>query len=279
MMVQIRSALTTDDCTQALTLSTQLYNSQYSDDDVRMLYASAQACNVGIQLYTLIANIGSSDFSSAGSTFRVFVKLFPSTVSDSRLQSTWFAEDALQAILNQGAVVAPADLTYSTSFNPGSTVTTDRTADANIYMAFISMSILGTTLNRYGYNVTDNPAALGYHPTVALPWTTLAAVQSDTTGAACALASGMLNFVDSVGALVNAVTGTTSSSLNQAISYFTTALSDTPLSIACNATDGIPTAQCVTGADRLRFRGACTEQAASASVAALVIKAIVTGWN
>ncbi len=278
-MIDIQNALTVGNCTNAITLSTQLYQSTYTNNDVRMLYASAQACNMGIQLYTLIQNIGQANLGSPDDIFKTLVKLFPSkAATDSNLQSSWYAIDALQSILNPGAVVAPENLTYAGSNNPGSIKYQDRTDDANTYLVFLSMATVGTSLNRYGYGPADDPATLGYNKVLALPWTSQALVQADATYAACSLASGMYNMFDSIQAVGNIV----SSSLGAALSGVTNLLKagmDLQGIADCMAIYGVgATTQCNAGIARLRFRGACVEQGPSAAAAGGVIKVINAGW-
>ena len=278
MKDQINIDLTNNDCPDALTLSTQLYQSSYSDNDTRMLYASAQACNVGIQLFQLLDDITAANFSSStDAVFRVLVKLFPSTSADSRMQSSWFAQDALQAILNPGAVVAPSDQINFTSYNPASDLASDHTFDANSYMIFMGMAVVGTTLNRSSYT-TETPASQSYAPQQLLPWTTLLAVQNDTTGAACALASGFFNLFDGITQTVGFLSGSTSSQLN----LITGTLED-GLSLAgstqCTSVDHFTAAQCTAAAQRIRDRAACAEVPAVASFAAGIIFGINQVWH
>jgi hypothetical protein len=83
MEVAIQLDLTNNNCGDAITLSTQIFNSSYSNNFDRMLYASAQACNVGIQLFPLIQDLTTESFTTQDSVIRAFVRLFPSTL-DSR---------------------------------------------------------------------------------------------------------------------------------------------------------------------------------------------------
>jgi hypothetical protein len=280
MKIDIRNALTVNNCSQALDLSSQLYNSSYSDNDTRMLYASAHACNVGINLYNLIDQITASDFSSADQIFKSLVRLFPSrTALDTRLQSGWFAQDALQAILKPGAVIGAADRTYAGTSNPGSVLIRDRTDDANMYLVFVAMSEVGTNLNRYGFNASDDPAALNYAQQVALPWLSEATVQADTSGAGCGLASSLLNMFDGIHSIITLVSGDTSTSLNQIL----TTLESAATLAGTNACLAHPftAAECQAGLARLRFRSSCFEQASSpaAAAAAGINSAVDLGWQ
>jgi hypothetical protein len=273
---QINIDLTNNNCTDALTLSTELYQSAYSDNTVRMLYASAQACNVGIQLFDLLNDITNASFSAPDSIFRVLVKLFPSSSADSRMQSSWFAQDALQAILNPGSVIAPSDEINFTSDNPASDLASDHTLDANSYMIFIAMSVLGTTLNRTSYT-TETPASLSYSPQQLLPWTSKAAVQADTSGAACAIASGFYNLYDGITQTVGDLSGSTASQLTAIQGYLNAgiALAGT---FNCEA-DSYSASLCAAAAQRIRYRGACAETPQAASFAAGIIQGINVVWH
>jgi hypothetical protein len=281
MKVEIKQALTKNDCTTALSLSGKLYQSQYSDNEARMLYASAQACNVGIQLYALLDDITNANFGDPDAIIRTFVRLFPSTSSDSKMQSSWFAQDALQSILTPGVVVAPANAITAWANNPGSSSSLDRTLDANTYLLFVSMGVIGTTLNHFGYNLGETPSTYSYGQRVDLPWETLAAVQADTTGAACATASSFFNLFDGIGAIVTYLSGTTNTQLNAVISVLPSVLAGKG-KIQCIAdgfSSGTAGSQCEVAAERIRYRGACADSAPVASFAAGVIQAINLAWQ
>ncbi|MBC7396227.1 MAG: hypothetical protein H7333_02195 [Bdellovibrionales bacterium] len=275
---EVKQALTQNDCTKALTLVTPLYQSKYTDNDVRMFYASAHACNVGIRLYSLLDDLTSADMSNQIQIFRSFVRLFPSSTTDSKMASSWFALDALQSILLPGAVIANADQINPTTLNMGSVLSHDRTLDANTYMVFIGMSVVGTGLNRYGFLPNEVPAATSYAKTQALPWTTKVAVQSDTSGAACSIVSGLYNMFDGITSIVTLLTSGPSGALSNINSNLQLGLNAIG-SANCTGTDGGYTAaQCAAAATRIRFRGACAEQGPAAAFAAGVIQGINLGW-
>ena len=275
-MQDINNALTVGDCNTAINLSTQLYNSQYSDNDIRMLYASSQGCNIGIQLPTLITELSSADFSSVDSIFKSLVRIFPSrTALDSRFQSAEYAQDALQAMLNPGAVIAASDTIYPGSYNPGSVWTRDRTDDSNDYLVFLSMAAIGTGLNRWGFNASDNPAALGYAKTLSLPWTTWQTIQSDRTTNGCGIASALLNMFDAITAL-SASGGSTAATLENITTEMEAGI-DAAGALNCT-NDGFSATDCNNAVIRLRFRNSCLESEPIASVAAGIIQAINAGW-
>jgi hypothetical protein len=276
MKVEVKQALTVGDCLKAITISTQLYQSSYSDNESRMLYASAHACNAGIQLYQLIDDITNSNFTDQDSIIRTFVRLFPSTAADSKMASSWFALDALQSILNPGVVVSPTDQINYSSVNPASDRYTDRTSDANTYLAFLSMAEVGTTLNRYGYSSGQSPASLSYAQGQDLPWINAALIQADNTGAGCSLVAGFYNLVDGITVVLQYLTNGPSAQLQLMSTLLSTGLDLFGMN-ACTAT--YTQAECEAAKVRVRYRNACTENGANAAFAAGVIFGINTGWS
>ncbi len=269
MKQRITTALTQNDCTSAITLSTQLFNSAYSDNEIRMLYVSAHACNSGIALYNVLMNLSTI---SSTDPIADFVRLFPSTASDSKLQSAWYAMDALQTVLNPGAVVSTADQVIPNVHNVGSDLIQDRVLDAKIYGLFVSMAIIGETGNRYG-----NPSAT-YTQGTDFAWTTKAAVQNDTTGSACALASSFLNFFDSTQSALTLLSGGASANVSAIITLLQTPLLNAG-NTQCTVVDGYSAAQCSAAVIRLRYRASCNETGAIASYAAGLIQAINLAWQ
>lgn len=276
MIFEIRNNLSTMNCASALDLSKQLFDSRYSNNEIRMLYASAHGCNVDIRLYPLIDAISVSDFSTLDAIFKSLVRLFPSrTTLDSKLQSTWVMQDALQAILDPGVVIGASDQNVINDYNTGSLVARDRTDDGNAFLIFAAMAGVGTSLNRYGYNITDDPAALAYAQVLPLTWITQALIKGDISHAGCSLASSLLNMFDAI----NAVSDLTSGSISAAFSAIASAQAVVDLAgeTRCTA-DGFTIGQCRVAAQRLRYRDSCFENDAIASYAAGVIQSINTGW-
>jgi hypothetical protein len=260
MEVAIQLDLTNNNCGDAITLSTQIFNSSYSNNFDRMLYASAQACNVGIQLFPLIQDLTTESFTTQDSVIRAFVRLFPSTLTDSRLTSAWYAQDALQSILNPGSVIGVSDQIAFSTYNPGSDLATDHTLDANSYMIFIGMSVIGTSLNRYGYASGQTPASLSYGKGQSLTWTSKALVQADTTGTACGIASGFLNLFDGIDQIVTYLGGSTLTDFQ------------TVNTILEEAIELVGTTQC-------QADGYTATQAEAASFTAGVISGINVAWQ
>jgi hypothetical protein len=105
--------------------------------------------------------------------------------------------DALQSVLIPGQVIVPAYETNATTFNPGSTLVSDRTTDSNFYLFFMTLAAIGGLENRYGA-----PDA-SYNKTQNLPWTTAATVTDD----GCEFASAIVNMVDALEASISNMTG------------------------------------------------------------------------
>ena len=280
------NALNVGNCALAVDISSRLFNSKYSDNPIRMLYASSQACVTGIQFYGMLTNITNNNFATVDDIFKSMVKMFPSrTALDSNLQAAWNSQDALQSVLGPGPVISQADMINPTGFNPGSARYIDRTADSNLFLIFVAMAELGSGLNRYGYTAADDPASFGYAPAVPcaafpctgpLPWVTKTLVKGDTTGSACGIASSYYNLIDGIKASAAILPSNVGGTLTTMIGLLS-AVIDGAASANCTS-DGFTQLQCDAAIARLRYRNACTEQDAAASAAAGVIGAIDLGW-
>jgi hypothetical protein len=275
MKIEIRSALSRGECSKAISISTQLYDSKYSDNSVRMLHASALGCITGIRI---LENV--DQFSSFGGMNAIgqFARIYPSALYDQRLESAWLAQDALMAMLNPGVVVGPSDQVNSSTQNSGSVLIGDRTQDSSVYLLFVSMATIGNTLHRYG--APDS----SYNQGADIPWTSKALVQSDLSGSACGLAAGFLNFFDSFRSIQTLLSPAAGTALNTFISSIEDPIVKTmnPLNGGgvreCLA-DGYSQIVCDQVKTRLRYRKACAEHAAAASFAAGMIKSINLIWQ
>jgi hypothetical protein len=268
LKVEINNALTRGDCTSAISLSSPLFNSPYVDNDLRMLYVSAHACNAGIIMYNVYDNLTSL---GGANPIGEFSRMFPSTVSDSKLQSTWAALDALQTVLLPGSVVSAADQIVPNAYNTGSVLLKDWTTDAKIYAFFLTMALIGETGNRFG-----SPSAT-YTQGADYVWTDKATVQADSTGTACALASGFLNFIDSVNSILTLLPSSSQGSVASALAIISAV--ETAGTLQCTTLDGYSAAQCSAASQRLRYRASCNESLPIASFAAGVIKGVNVAWQ
>ncbi len=299
MKLDIRNALTSVDCTTALALASRLYNSSYVDNESRLLFASSHGCNIGINLYTLIDELSKTTFGDQNQIFKALVRLFPSTASDSRMESSWYAQDALLSSLMNGAVTSTVDQfnpalgsagngidpTTNLPYNTASTLSRNRTADSNAYLVFIGMAAVGTALNRYGYAAGQSPAALSYGQGQDLTWTSRALMRGDSTGSGCALVSGLYNMLDGMEATSGLMSGSAGSSMTNIVGNLKDAINQGGTAACtqdCLLIDSLSAAvcaiECSAAEARLRYRGACTETTAAASFAAGVIQIINAGW-
>ncbi len=204
----VNNLLSQSACTSAYESIYSIYSSAATNNAVRLAMASTYGCLVGIDLMALLGNLVGFKGNLAGSGFFEFlVQEFPSIatpVDDKMPHAAEQGIDAALAIVNGGTFFLPAYTVNSTGHNPGSLLVSDRTSDANSYLTFLSMGLMGSILSRYG---SVNAA---HHRTVDLPWifdrasvtpysTPPWPVASVADG--CALASGMLHFVDAVGSI------------------------------------------------------------------------------
>jgi hypothetical protein len=292
MLLDIRSALTNGDCNGAYALSSRLYSSPYSTNEIRMAHASALGCKADIQMFVAISkfnNFGSGNFIGQ------FTTIFNSDFNDQRLESAWLALDALQSVLNSGTVVGAADQILPAGYNPGSVISSDRSDSSNVFNLFVSMAIIGDSLARFGRpDLANNHTALVQH----LPWQTQGAVMADTTGSACGLAAGFLNLFDSFDEIAGQLNPSAASAMNVVISKIRSPILDGPyvdpitsttFNIGGNSqcltdmaadpvTNPVRVELCRAAKARLRYRGACTENKANASYAAGIIMAVDQLW-
>ncbi len=271
MKFEIQTALSRGDCASALVLSSQLYASAYTDNSIRMLHASALGCQAGIDFYEVLDELVQGPLDING-IWRTFVRTFPSTSSDSRLASALGAIDVLHSVINPGVVVSTADSFGASTKNPGSAKYQDRTDEANAYLIYISMAVIGASLNRYGAPVSGT-----YAQGSALPWLTNANVSADTTGNACGLASAVLNMLDGITAVSGSIPGNVGTSLSNVLSIINTPLT-TAINLKCVVVDGFSASVCNAAQDRIRYRSSCSESAAIVSVATAILAFVESQW-
>ena len=293
----VHHALTEGNCNKAIALIEPVYNSLYSDNEIRMARSSAFACAAGVNnFFQMIGSLATSRFDSAAGEgsylFRTAAQLFngaglTSTDYDLRLGTAQQSMEALTTVVREGAYVLPANAYLTTSFNPGSYQASDRSDDANTYMILVSLSAMGAVENRYG-----NPYVSDWkkgqnvgEPAVVGGWITAAQMP----GAGCTYAASLLNFLDSVEIVLPKLTGSIASSLN-VVSAVRPAL-DAVCDLGCKGQAPYLTgcgisAGCATCPAELRDWASCTGAAnnkASCAAAALVhyinLNPLgVTGW-
>jgi hypothetical protein len=217
---QANKALTTLDCATALDLLLPVYNSNNTDNEIRMMTASAYACWANINYFKVMGDMAVNSSALSSGFFAYASKLFPSTIgADHVAEGSLLSQDALMATIKSGVPILPSGAINLGSYNEGSIYSYDRTDDSNLYLLFTSLAGIGSLQNRYG-----NPDA-NFHPQAKLPWTTPANVSTD----GCGYAASVLNFVDAISAAQNILP----SGLKNALSAVSSTLS-APIDLACD---------------------------------------------
>lgn len=217
---QANQALTTSDCATALDLLLPVYNSANSDNEIRMMTASAYACWANINYFKVMGDMVTNASALTSGFFTYASTLFPSTIgADHVAEGALLSQDALMATLKSGIPILPSGGINLGSYNVGSIYPYDRTDDSNLYLLFTSLAGIGSLQNRYG-----NPNS-GFHPQTKLPWSTPATVSTD----GCGYVSSILNFVDAIDAAQNILP----SGIQKSLNTVATAL-EAPLDQACD---------------------------------------------
>ncbi|MCM2323577.1 MAG: hypothetical protein NDJ90_09990 [Oligoflexia bacterium] len=206
-------ALSGGDCATAVAKIKPLYESPYSDNEVRMKAASAYACYAGVNFFQTVMDIEANSgdmLAGLGEGFwPTMSKLFPSQGAglDYRVEGAVLAIDALQAALSPGIALLPSNTINPGGYNEGSVFATDRISDSNIFMIFNAMAAIGTIQSRYGVPDAGN----GYKKTALLPWKTATSIGLDGDG--CAYVSALMNLIDALGATAGSVPANLSTTL------------------------------------------------------------------
>jgi hypothetical protein len=209
----VNNFLTAEDCASAIAEILPLYNSQNTDNQVRMLTAASYACEAHVNFFKVLSDMANDASTlSGGNIWGYFAQLFPSVKTDKVSESAGYAMTTLMGVIPAGQVISLSDLITGNSYNTGSLNSIDRTSDANIYMLFVSMAGIGGPESRWG--VPDS----GFHPTSSLPWTDNTS-KMDEEG--CIYASAILNFFDVLGPASSSLPGSASDALSSVTSFDT----------------------------------------------------------
>ncbi len=191
-------------CGDAIRAIDPIYNSESTDNEVRLVRASAYACSSGMNFFQLLDDLSKNTSKLASAEiWQLFTQLFPSDLSDAQdrvVEGAQGATDALLASIRNDAVITNSTIFDAESFNPKSMSYDDRTADSNIYLTFVSMAAIGGYNNRYG-----DPDPTTFKKGNPLPWVTASATDMATDG--CGYASSVVNFADALGGLADAAQG------------------------------------------------------------------------
>lgn len=282
IIAQTKIALTNSECGKAIDLIEDLYQSQYTDNEIRLLRASAHGCAANINFFSLVNDLTENDLN--GSEFWIsMARIFPSVSTDGRSESAWFATDALHAALDPEKVVTDDYQINSDTVNMGSLLATDRIDDANAYLAFVSMSLIGSLQNRFG-----DPDTTSYKKRNDLPWIS----KADMTETGCSYAGAIINLLDALEIISDSTSGTISTSLASIAETLDEGISAS-CALGCagfdwNGTPGVDgdctydLTECATCPTKIRNRTACLSDEKSACAAAGIVRMInsntTLGW-
>ncbi|MCC7440898.1 MAG: hypothetical protein IT285_04660 [Bdellovibrionales bacterium] len=213
----VNRLLTEGDCAAAIEVIDPLYDSSDTDNEVRMLRASAYGCSAGINYFDLVEEFQTGNL--VGNAFWEFsTRLFPSVSTDNILESSWFAFDAVQAAVEDGVAVPDSQKReISDDYNSGALRAVHRTPDSNQYMTMVAMAVMGATHNRHG-----SPSPLSYRKLADLPW--IAGGVVNETG--CAYAGAVVSFFDGIDEAADLFPASTAAQLQAASTQFSAAIDD-----------------------------------------------------
>lgn len=290
---EVDVALTRGDCSAAITAIEPLFNSAYSDNDVRMRAAAAYACSAKVNfignMLSLISN--ASDISATPAVFwRLLAKTYNSRIGDDHVvEGAVLSLDALLSVTRPGVLILPQYQVNPGSHNVGSVFYTDRTDESNFALLFSSMATIGGISSRYGLadSSTGEPATVPPN----LPWDSVGsfAPNSENGRDGCALAAGVVNFVDSLSALETIAPPSMMSTVNVLTGLFSAGF-NSACELACTAPAmaggcGLTAEVCGTGCSvRLRSRASCTGTAGDVPTCNALgivkfLKTPPTGWE
>jgi hypothetical protein len=121
--------LTDGSCEAAISVLSPLYFSQYVNHEVRMTFASAYACRGGLNFAQLAASL--NGFTSGD----IWALLVSANYSQS-------SSDGKVAALERAAEIILTTSAFQSSFEASA-----RPKDANVYMIFLQMNIIATTIS------------------------------------------------------------------------------------------------------------------------------------
>jgi hypothetical protein len=221
--------LTNGDCGDALTTILPIYNSSASNNQVRLITASAYGCDADVNFFQVLTNLGlDANTLTSASLLGYLAQIFPSTTADKVVESGGYGMEVLLTTLTTGEVIAPQNLINSTSDNPGSLLYSDRIADSNLYMLMLSMATLGGAASRYA-SATFHPA----NASMAFPW-----VNNTTamTTEGCTVAAAVENFMDVLDDEATILSGSAGAQLTTIEGLLNTATFDAACEAGCKGT-------------------------------------------
>lgn len=233
ILEQVHNYLTEGKCGDAITAIDPLYESKQVDNDVRMARASAYACAAGLpNFFAKLGELLLNAENLIGPGFwNAMTEMFYNSNQDSldsRITAGAKSTEALLAALEDGKVVAYGNY-LDDDRNPRSLLHSDRTADSNAYLMFVSMAMIGNMQSRYGAPDSSTFArgqTMGETASKPEGWTKAENVDFY----ACLYASSLLNLFDAMSATGSSLSGPIASAMGQVGTIFADQLGE-----ACNA--------------------------------------------
>jgi hypothetical protein len=246
---QVNVSLSTQSCNAALAQILPLYDSINTNNDIRLATAASYGCTAKVNIFKILSDMTKSSDLGGSGLWKFLSSEFPSVASpdDKIPTAAGLGIDAAMAAVPPGTLIVPANAINATGKNPGSMLMGDRITNANSYITFLSMSLMGSLLYRDG-----KPLASTQIKTVPLPWQTAATA----VGNGCAFASALLNFFDGLDAITGASPATVQASY-RVISSFLTAGVNTACGLGCSLICG-GASTCTSCPATLRDRNSCT---------------------
>ena len=246
---QVNTSLSTQSCTAALAQIQPLYDSINTNNQIRLATAASYGCAAKVNIFQMLSDLSKASDLGGSGLWKYLVTEFPSVSSpdDKIPTAAGLGTDAAMSAVRPGTLFVPAVEVNASSKNPGSLIYTDRVGDANSYITFLSMSLMGSLLYRNGV-----PDATTHVKTVPLPWITAAT----TVGDGCAFASGLLNFFDGLGSITSSSPSSVRGAYQTITSYLLSGV-DTACALGC-AVVCAGASSCTTCPATLRSRASCT---------------------
>ena len=130
------SFLSAGQCNRAIEVMQPLYDSIYVNTEIRLVYSSAYACAGGFNFAALIAGLSSTPFDIWSSLVK---SNFSALATDGRTTNLQRAAEILR----------------TTTTNSGSQQAVDRPSDANLYMVFMQIELISTTISTSSMGLAD----------------------------------------------------------------------------------------------------------------------------
>ena len=243
-------ALSSQNCSGALSQVLPFYDSVYSDNQIRLITSSAYGCHAGINIFKVLDDLihFSGDFGGSG-FWEFLVSEFPSsssTIDNKVSQAAKNAIDAAMSAIKPGTILVPEYIVNASSNNPASLLNTDRIDDANSYLTFLGMSLMGSLMSFNGLPLAN------HHKSVPLPWTDATLMAGD----GCSLASGLLIFIDGLNSIIGVAGSSSVARHYETIETFLTAGADLACQAGCAICGG--SVSCTVCPVSLRDRTSCT---------------------